>query len=459
MLNARIRELLLAARDYARKNGINAEFLLHRERSSLIRLGNSAIALSTAEELTRLDISVQDGRRVADLSLTGDITSLNQLKEALHQTAENCRYAPEKEYQPIFGVVEEPVDDDTGYDPALEAISPQDKAAFCARVIKTIKPRGDYNFSGSWSTGATEIYYTTTANDNEAYRRLTDGKLVLVLKHETKKWELSAERTQKRAGEFNADEIIAELEALLPIYENNPGYRTTIGPQRVLFGPQAIAQLVSLCIWGGFFGRMWEEGRAFTSKNKIGDKIFSEQITIVDDPENPLVFQMPFDFIGKRRRLFKLVEKGIFAGITYDSHTAAKYKKSPTGHDLHNWDVVLATGKGPAELNEALALAENALYIPHLHYIHMPDPTRGIFTGSSRFNALLIKDGKFVAPIFSTRITDAIPNLFNNVVAIASSAVAQNESATYERRQPEAVAVPGWLICDNVRISDVAESF
>ncbi len=459
MLTTRIRELLLQTRDDARKNGINAEFLLHRERSSLIRLGNSAIALSTAEDLTRLDISVQDGRRVANISLTGDITSFEQVKSALTRTVEKCRYAPEKEYDPIFGVVEEPVDDETGYDPALENISPQKKAELCARVVKTIKPGGDYDFSGSWSTGATEIYYISTANDHEAYRRLTDGKLVLVLKHQTKKWELSAERTQKKVDEFHAEEIITELERLLPIYENNPGYRTSIGPQRVIFGPQAIAQLVSLCLWGGFFGRMWEEGRAFTAKNKIGDKIFSEQITIVDDPQNPLVFQMPFDFIGKRRRPFLLVEKGVFTGLTYDSHTAAKYKKSPTGHDLHNWDVVFTTGSGPADLESALALVENALYIPHLHYIHMPDPTRGIFTGSSRFNAILVKDGKFTAPLFSSRITDAIPNLFNNVIAISSIAVSQNESSTYERRQPEAFAVPSWLICDNVRISDVAESF
>ena len=45
MLTARLRELLCAARDEARAQGINAEFCLHRERSGLIRLGNSAVAL------------------------------------------------------------------------------------------------------------------------------------------------------------------------------------------------------------------------------------------------------------------------------------------------------------------------------------------------------------------------------------------------------------------------------
>ncbi|MEO0004772.1 MAG: metallopeptidase TldD-related protein [candidate division WOR-3 bacterium] len=459
MLEERIRTILLEARDYARRSGLNAEFSFHRERSSLIRLGNSAIALSTSEELTRLDVSVQDGRRVGDFTLTADITSLEQLKSALRQAEENCRNALPKDYDPIFGMVEEMVDDTRGYDPELENISPNSKAELCAKVIKSLRPKGRYDFSGSWSTGSTEMFYITTANDNEAYRKMTDGRLVLVLKESIKKWELSVERTQKRANEFSADDVAQEFEALLPIYENNPGYKTPIGNQRVLFGPQAIAELVALSVWSGFFGRAYEEGRAFTAKNRPGDKIFSEMVTIFDDPDHPLVFGMPFDFTGKRRRLFKLVEKGVFAGVCYDSQTAAKYKKERTGHDLMNWDLVFVGGSGPAGLKEALALADNALYIPHLHYTHLPDPTKGIFTGSSRFNALLVKDGRFVSPIFSSRITDSIPNVFNNIVAVSAALVAQNMSSTYERRSPEAMAVPSWLLCDNVRISDVADSF
>ncbi|MGQ9677658.1 MAG: metallopeptidase TldD-related protein [bacterium] len=459
MLEDKIRNLLLEAKSYAKKNNINAEFSFHRERSSLIRLGNSAIALSTTEELTRLDISVQEGRQVGAFSLTADITGIDQLKSALNQAVENCRNALPRDYEPIFGVVEVPVADTTGYDEALDNLSPQSKADLCARVVKTLKSRGDYDFSGSWSTGATEIYYTTTANDNEAYRRLTDGKLVLVLKEQTKRWELSVNRTQKKANEFDAEGIITELGTLIPIYEQNLGFKPEIGPHRVLFGSGAIADLLLLCIWGGFLGRWWEEGRAFTSKNKPGDKIFSELVTILDDPDNPLVFQMPFDLMGKRRRLFKLVEKGVFSGIMYDSQTAAKYKKPPTGHDLENWDLVMSPGGEPPDIDSARKIARNALYIPHLHYTHMPDPTRGIFTGSSRFNALLIKDGEFAAPIYSSRITDSIPNLFNKIAVVSSQLVTENVSSTYDRRTPTAWAVPSWMLCEDVNISDVAESF
>ncbi len=459
MLEPRIRDLLCSARDQARKQGVNAELSFHRENSSLIRLGNSSVALSTHEALSRLDVSVQDGRKAGSFSLTADITSADQLREAIGHAAENCKAALPKGYDPIFGKVEENIDDTTGYDPEIETLSAAAKTDLCARVVRELKPRGKYDFSGSWSTGSTEMYYVTTANDNEAYRRLTDGQFVMVLKEQDKKWELSAERSQKKVGAFTAEDVIAGFADLLPVYEQNAGYATATGRQRVLFGPQAIGELVMLSIWGGFFGRSWEEKRAYTAGKQFGDKLFCESITLTDDPTHPDVFGMPFDFSGKRRRPFKIVEAGIFRGLMYDTATAAKYGKPPTGHDLGNTDLVLATGDGPAGLDPALELAGDALYIPHLHYIHLPDPTKGLFTGSSRFNARRIQNGKFTAPMFSTRLTDTCPSVLGNVVALSQRSVSRNVSSTYGRRSPEAFGVPEWMLCDNVKVTDVADSF
>ena len=89
----------------------------------------------------------------------------------------------------------------------------------------------------------------------------------------------------------------------------------------------------------------------------------------------------------------------------------------------------------------------------------MPDPTKGMFTGSSRFNARLIKGGEFVAPLVSTRVTDTIPQVLGQVIALSSQSMPFNISATYGRRTPEAMSVPEYIICNDVRISDVADSF
>jgi predicted Zn-dependent protease len=451
--------MLRAARDYAYAQGINAEFSLHRECSSLVRLGNSAVALSTSEDLTRLDVQVTDGRKMGEVGINADITSLDQLKDALHRAQEYCAASLAKDYDPIFAVVEDDVDDSRGYDDELATLSTEAKTALCAEVIHAVAPRGSFDFSGSWSSGSTEIYLITTANEHEAYRRLTDGRLALVLKDTQQKWELSTEQTGKRAADFVAAGLIDEFNQLLPIYQANSGYATPLGATRVLFGPQAIAELVGMSIWGGFSGRGWEEKLSFTAAHQFGDTILSPKITLVDDPTHQGVYGMPFDLNGKLRKPFSLVEQGVFRGLFYDSATAARYHKLPTGHDVSSTDLVLATGDAPAGMQHGLALAGDALYIPHLHYTNMPDPARGLFTGSSRFNALLVKDGRFSAPLLSTRITDTIPNILSHVVAVSSRAVTVDVSTTYGRRAPDAICVPEYILCDNVRISDVAASF
>lgn len=459
MLQDDIREMLCDARAYARREGMQVEFLLHREKSSLLRLGNSAVALSTSEELTRLDITVFEGRRTGAFSFTAEIVSLDQLKDAIRRAHDYCLAGPEIDYQPIFGEVEADIDDEHGYDPELEQLPADTRAALCAEVIADVKPWGDYDFSGSWSSGSTEVYAITTANDREAYRRLTDGRLMLVLKERQRKWELSAEQTGRYASDFSAAGLQSEFHALLPVYERMDGYRTELGYTRVLFGPQAIAELVGLAIWSGFLGRGWEEMRAFTCGKQFGETILSPLVTLVDDPAHPDVFGMPFDLKGKARHRFPLVENGVFRGLLYSAAAAAKYGKAPTGHDLDAGDMVLATGDGPAGRLAGLALAGEALYIPHLHYLNMPDPARGLFTGSSRFNALRVEGGAAIAPLLSSRITDTIPNVLSHVVAVASNSVSVNVSNTYGRRAPEAVSVPEYLLCDHVRVSDVADSF
>lgn len=459
MLTARLRELLCTARAEARAQGMNAEFCLHRERSGLVRLGNSAVALSTSEELTRLYIQVIAGRRTGSYELNADLTSLEQVRAALARAAEHCAASPEFNYAPLFGAVEEAIDDEHGYDSALADCAAEAKTALCAEVIETLAPRGDFDFSGSWSSGETECYYCSTANDREAYRRLSDGKLVLVLKERAHKWELSVEQTGASATDFSAASAIADFSALLPCYLAQPGYRPPLGATRVIFGPQAIGELCDLALWGGFSGRGWEEQRAYTAGKSFGERLFSPLVSLRDDPQAALVFGMPFDLKGQRRAPFTLVEEGIFRGLMYDTNSAARYGKPPTGHELQTLDIVLATGAAPAGLADGWALAGEALYIPFLHYTHMPDPSRGAFTGSSRFNAQRVTAGQCTAPLFSTRLTDTIPNVLNHVLAVSSRAVAVNLSNTYGPRAPVSYSVPEYLICDSVRVSDVAESF
>ena len=97
-------------------------------------------------------------------------------------------------------------------------------------------------------------------------------------------------------------------------YLAQSGYRAPLGATRVIFGPQAIGELCELALMGGFYGRGWEEGRAFTAGKSFGERLFSPQVTLRDDPEAAQVFGMPFDMKGKRRRHSRWWKRASSAG-------------------------------------------------------------------------------------------------------------------------------------------------
>ncbi len=457
MIDNNIKDIIIEARDEARKQGITAAFFLHREDSNLIRLGNSSVALSTSEELTRFSVEVVNGRRVGAYSINADVNSLDIVMSALNRANENCLESPELDYQPIPSEVEEEIADYSGYDPQMISLTAEDKTTVCSKIIKSMPDK--YSFSGSWSSGETEIFLATTKNDNCAYRKLSDGVLKIVMKNNIAGWEIAVDQTGKNRADFCTDTAVNSINALLPIYENNPGYKTIIGKQPVIFGPDAIAEMLTMALWGGFIGRYWEEKRAYTSSNTFGDMIFASSVNIIDDPKSADTFNYPFDFAGRKRDTFEFVKNGAFTGLIYDNATAAKYGKKPTGHDIDTMDIVFSAGDATPGLANALAQVNDTIYIPQLHYLHLPDPTRGQITGSSRFNAMQVKNGEVVAPLLSTRVTDTIPAIFSNITAISAKSVPVNISSTYGRRSPEVISVPEYIICSEVRISDVADSF
>jgi predicted Zn-dependent protease len=143
----------------------------------------------------------------------------------------------------------------------------------------------------------------------------------------------------------------------------------------------------------------------------------------------------------------------------YDSSTSARFNKPLTGHTIGSVSLVMHTGNDSAEILEAVKDYDKVLFIPALHYLNIPNPAQGIFTGSSRFNAVLIEKGKIIGPIFSSRVTDSFSNVFSNITRISSQSNSVNLSNTYGRRMPVAYSVPEYLVAEKVKITDSADSF
>ncbi len=457
MLEAEVRSILTAVRDSAAEKGITATISLHREKSHLMRIGNNSVSLNTSETLTRLDVEVTNGRRQGTHTHLGQIESAAVVQRALDTAVQKAQVAKEKDYEPLVAAVEENIDESMQYDEALAILDPLVKADAYGTIIRDVGE--SYNYSGSWSSGVTEQYVVTTANANEAWHLGTDQRFNAVLKHADRRWELSHTETGWRASDFSVSETVEHFKSLLPVFEGKGGFYVKPADYTVLFGSEAIAGILGMAMYTGLTGRAWEEKLGWTAHNKPGDLILGRNVTLVDDPGNDNTFRFGFDSNGRMRERMPLVESGALVRLMYDASTAAKYGKEATGHDTGSTSLVMSPGDGPADPLEATRGMGRVLYIPALHYMHIPNRSEGVFTGSSRFNAVLVEDGRIVQPIFSSRITDTFRNVLSNVKVISREAVSVNESDTYSRRAPVAMSVPSYMIAEGVKITDCADSF
>ncbi len=454
MLSEKMKNAVTGARDSAADRGISASIHLHQENSHLMRIGNNSVSLNTSEELTRLDIEVISGKKKGTHTHLGEIDSAEKVFELVLKVAEKAENSSEMDYQPVLADITEDIDLSSQYDPSLESLDPSVKEQVYTGIIKSCGEK--YNFSGSWSSGSTETFLATTASRKTARRILTDQQFTCVLKHPEKLWELADWQTGWKAEDVTAENTIREFKKLLPVYENTGGFKVEPGHYKVVFGPEAIGDLLPMAVWTGCAGRTWEMKMGWTADNQIGDTILHEKVTVLDDPTDPNVFSDPVSDSGAPTRVIPMIENGKLAAMLYDRNTASKYGKEATANA---GCLTMKTGKGPEDFLEAVKELDRVLYIPAIHYMNLPNMSKGIFTGSSRFSAVIVEKGKIVSPIFSSRITDQFQTVFGKILAISSRAVSSNRSHTYGRRDPSAVSIPSWILVDDVKITDCADSF
>ncbi len=457
MLDTRTRDILRLVVDEARRKGIKATLLLHREQSHLLRLGNSSVSLNTFESLTRLKARVVEGRREATHVSLREVFGAEEARATLEGALAKLREAPQRDFEPILERVEEPIDQEDQVDEALARLDGVSKTAAYARAMRELGQ--GLTYSGAWSSGTSELYLVSTASEAEAYHRCTDQACSLVVKHPVHEWELRADGTGWRALDVSPEALVQELRRVLPTYESRAGVKLEPGEYTVIFGAEALAEVLQMALWTGLGGRIYEEKQGWTAHKALGDKVFGDNVTVTDDPEDPDTFRYAFDLAGTRRRRFPLVERGRLAGIMYDIETAAKYGRALTGHTTRTTSVVLEGGDGPPDPRVAAAGRGRVLWIPALHYLHVPSLTKGLFTGSSRFSAVLVEGGEIVAPLFSCRVTERFEHLFGNLAVVAGERVSVNLSDTYGSRSPVAWSMPTYALAEGVQITDSADSF
>ena len=101
------------------------------------------------------------------------------------------------------------------------------------------------------------------------------------------------------------------------------------GEYTVVLGPEAVGEMLTMLAYTGLSAKALAEGRSFLD-GKIGERIMSESVTIVDDALSPDATGLTFDFEGMPKKRVEFVADGIARGVVTDSYWARPARRCPT---------------------------------------------------------------------------------------------------------------------------------
>lgn len=461
-MKERILQTLSDLRSYALTKGPAVALFYHEEDSYLVRFANSAVSLNTNEHLIRLEVTAFDGTRKAAYSMITNLDQVKEMKSGIDTAVEMVRHAQPLTYTPTVPHYQSYFSDESGFDPSLSDMSSDACVDYFNQAAEGLET-SDLRLSGIFSHGTNILAQISTQSEHTQYFKTTDAQVTAVLAHTGLKWEVNAEQSAWQRRDLTPAPLRQNLGLLVEQYQTAAPIQLPLGRYDVVFGPAAISTMIEFLNYIGFNGGMMKRGYSFLAEKDIERQVFSPQFNLADDPSLPGTFPLRRDLFGMPRAHFTLFERGVFKGFTWDQDDADEFNQVPTGHSTPNLSLSLAAGTQNIDsLAQLLAQPRETdlLYVPFLHYTNIVNPSQGLFTGSSRFGALLLKAGGGVQVPYNVRLTQSLPDVFGERIAwISSHCVSYNTSHSYGARNPTAVIVPALMRVNDLEISHSNTSY
>ena len=190
-----------------------------------------------------------------------------------------------------------------------------------------------------------------------------------------------------------------------------------------LFVPQAAVDILEV-LSSSFLGESVMKGKSMLA-GKIGKKVFSDVVTIMDDGLMPGgVATSPVDGEGVPSGRMELISGGVLNGFLYDLDSAARAGVKPTGSGARGGVTAPPTSgirnfyitPGKEEKDALIAQMGTGVIVTDLMGVHTADPVTGEFSvGASGF---LVENGKQAAPFKEAAVAGDLMTLFSRVVAV-----------------------------------------
>jgi predicted Zn-dependent protease len=402
------------------------EALIYGGHSALTRFANNTIHQNVAEENAVVSVRTAFGGRTARATTNKlDEESLKRVVRASESLAKVQH--PDADLLPMPTPEEDLHATPTPsrhFEQTAEA-TPEDRAEAVGKIVEVAK-RHNFTTAGIFSTSQSVEGIFNSRGLAQWHRQTSSEISITMLAADSSGWQKCNSPNVATLDAVGLAQTAAEKTAKSVSPREIPA-----GKYTVILEPAAVLDMAGFMFWD-FGGLAVLDQRSFLT-NRVGTKLFGDNIEIWDDVGHALQSGSPFDGEGMARQRVKLVERGVVKRLVYARGTAARMKKSehkdrvgpiePTGHGfpLPNemgeapMNLVFAPSENPKTVDEMIASTERGVLITRLWYIREVDPYEKILTGMTRDGTFHVEDGKVRQGVRNFRFNESLIHMLSNV--------------------------------------------
>ena len=411
------------------------------ERSAT-RFANSNITANMVQFDRTLTVTVRDGNRSG--TATARDFDDDSLRQAIDEAQKRAREG--RANDDLLPLVEGPLE----YEP-VDAVLPSGAGYGPEERAKAVRQSLDIcEKKGVLGSGYIPKVHQTTCSANSkglfAYYQYAEAGFVLTCRTPDGAGSGWAGITGVRdAGLIDAVQL-TEVAADKALNSRN-ARALEPGRYTVILEPRPAARFLSLMT--GLFSARGAEGPVgsyFSGKErgttKLGEKLFSDLVTLKSDIGHPILRQTPIGPDGLAARDVTWIDKGVLKNLYYDRQWANRQKKAPTPTAVNQSLVLEGT---ETTVDEMIKSTRRGLLVTFFWYIRPVDPPTLLNTGMTRDGLFLIENGEIAGPVQNFRWNMSPIVGFNNVSAIGKP-VPIHTGESYDG--------PGTALVPPVRIED-----
>jgi len=425
---------LLADRLLARSNANHCIIRISGGDSVNLRFARGNATTNGARSTLRVRVESHFGRRSGSASVTG--LDEKAIEEAVPRSEDMARSAPENpELMPPLGP--QAYQAGARYDAPTAEVRADGLAAASKPVIDEAARR-NIDVAG-FSVAEHGFEAMATSAGLFAYDRQTGAEFTVTARNKAGTWSGWAGVSETRFGRLDAARL-GRRAIDKAAYTAQP-VRLDPGKYTVILEPSAVSDLVGYMLWF-MNARPADEGRSFFSRtgggNKLGEKLFRDNVTIFSDPSDPIAPEPVFGDDGLPQRRTPWVENGVLRNLVY-----SRYWAELKGHAPVSPPRSFVMAGGTTSVDDMIRDTRRGVLVTRLWYIRLVDPQKLVLTGLTRDGNFLIEDGRIVGPALNFRFNESPIAMLANVLAIGPSERTQGGES-----EGSAVSAPALLVKD-----------